>query len=431
MPTPRRLSSLAFIALFALVALASFLRAQEPDVEQLLSRADEFYKNGNYSLAVGTYLEAAGMSKNPLNLSRAYFGLALCAFYQRDMAATTRWIRKVAEVDPNKQISVLFYPKPFVDMFNQVLKEARSKGRPSAAATPTAAEKAPVTAAAEEPKAKPKIEPKIEPKTAEPRVAEPPVSRPEPQPQKPAFPLGEERPGGHFEVSAHYASWSIDPIMSIFESSLTDKLAEELQNEVVKELGASYAGLVKAAFTPNLALDSKGSNYGLEVRFYARGWAGTFSFGLGLEQTHIRLALSGSVKQEFTNGGVAEATAEAFVETSPFSPQVSFRWEMGRPEARVKPYFVFGLGIAPFEGTFTYSYAGTYVLGTLTDAIEDSKTKTFKDVSEDIDFQIPDYIAILQLHFGLKVELFKGLFVLGEAGVWDGLILRGGMGYRF
>jgi hypothetical protein len=32
---------------------------------------------------------------------------------------------------------------------------------------------------------------------------------------------------------------------------------------------------------------------------------------------------------------------------------------------------------------------------------------------------------------GLKLDIVKGVSLLGEAGIWDGLLLRGGLAYRF
>ena len=59
-----------------------------------------------------------------MNLSKAYFGLALCHFYLRDTSASTKYLKKVMEVDPQKEISSMFYPATFVQLFNQARQEA-------------------------------------------------------------------------------------------------------------------------------------------------------------------------------------------------------------------------------------------------------------------------------------------------------------------
>lgn len=401
-----------------LCAAASSAFGQEPEVERLLARADELYRDGRYSLAAGSYLEAAGMSRRPINLSRAYFGSAICFFYQRDAPAAEKYVRKVAEVDPNKTISELFYPRAFIELFDKVMKESRA-----AADTPAEAM----------PKSRPKADPAAVSKVREPAEAPLPKDRAGPAAAQVRLDSSfvDRKPGGHLEIQVHYSKWTVDPVIALLESSLTKRLAEEVRDEVVKKLGSSYAGLVKAAFDPRFALDSDGSNYGLELRYYARGRAGTFSFGLGLERSRIRLALTGTLAQDFADGSKAEVEAEAFIETNPISPHVSFRWDIGPAEAVIKPYLSLGLGIAPLDGTFAYSYAGTYAVGTAAEKVEDAKTKTFAELAEDIDFDLPGYLPILHLGLGLRLELFGGLIVLGEAGLWDGLYLRGGLGFRF
>jgi len=405
------LAVVLFLGLVTTV-LVPAVRAQESDVIRILARGDAFFEKNEYKSAVTAYFEAAALSTMPANLSRAYFGLSLCYFYERDMAESVKWMRKIALVDPNKEISVESYPKPFVDLFNQVLREAREKGTPAVTDVQTQTPLAPVLKPAP---------PKTEPR---PRSVEKPAFEAEPTP-------GTWQWGGHFELTAHFSNWSVNLFKGIFESTLEAELGEAIQSEINKRIAKTYPGLIKGAFTPSLTFDSEGSNYGLEFRYYARGWAGTFSLGVSLEQTNIKLSLVGTAKQEFTNGGLADAQASAVIETKPFSTNFSFRWEIGAADAAIKPFFTFGVGLAPLKGTFSYAYNGTYSIGGQSESIEDAQTKSFEELSEDIDFVIPKLIVILQIHVGVKIEIFRGLCLLGEAGIWDGLLLRGGLGFRF
>jgi len=397
-------------ALTLAVVFVPFVSAQETDVLKALSRGDALFEKNDYKEAIVAYFEAAALSTKPENLSRAYLGLALCNFYQRDMAESVKWMRKIALGDPNRQISEDTYPKPFVDLFNQVMSEARAKGTP-AAASKKKAETPPVKVKEEKP--------------TDVRTSETPKLRVVEAPEK-GWPLG-----GRLELSVHYSSWTVDPVTALFEDGLNEELGGAIQDEINEDLIKRYPGLVTGPFTSDMSFDSEGSNYGIELRYYVRGRAGTFSLGVSLEQTHIKFTLAGTARQEFTNGGLAVAEAEAAVETKPFSTNVSFRWEIGSPTARVKPYFTFGLGFAPLKGTFSFGYFATYTIGTASETFEDAQSKTFPELSEDLDFQIPDFLLIVQLHFGLKIEIFKGLFIQGEAGIWNGLLLRGGLGYRF
>ncbi len=414
------LGALALAAVFAPV-----VSAQETDVEKALGRGDVAFEKSDYKEAIVAYFEAAALSTVPANLSRAYFGLALCYFYQRDMAESVKWMRKITLVDPYKQISAESYPKPFVDLFNQVMAEARAKGTPVAAPGEKAVSQ-PVKVEADKDPEKPvrKDEGTIRGETSGRSADAPKLRIVDPPPQGGGL-------GGRFELSVHYSSWTLDPVTALFEDKLNEELGGAIQDEINDELNSRYPGLIAGAFASDMNFDSEGANFGIELRYYVRGRLGTFSLGLSLEKTNIKFTLDGTARQEFANGGLAVADARASVETKPFSTNISFRWEMGSPTARVKPYFTFGFGLAPLEGTFDFDYAAVYSLGPLSDSFQDARSKTFAELSEDLDFEIPDFIFIVQLHFGLKVEIAGGLFIQGEAGFWDGLLLRGGLGYRF
>lgn len=428
--TPSRLAATALLAL-GLSGLGLVAYAQEDDAAALLRQADGYYGKGDYRLAIGTYLEAAALSRTRLSQSAAYFGLAVCYFYERDMANSVKWMRQTAQVDPNKEISESFYPKAFVDLYRSVREEVRAKGLP--------AEELAAAAEPERPAAKAVVPPPGggENIREEPVRTDAPVEAPQPKPKRASrrdlepspLSLADLFKGGHWEVNAHAGSWTIDPVLGLFKGRLLDELSEELQIQMVKKLGQTYSGLVKAVYTPTLELDSSGGNYGLEIRYYNRGWAGTFSFGISIEKTRIRLAMDGSAEQTFTSGAKASAEANAALETSPLSTNFGFRWELGR--GRLKPFVSLGFGFASFSGTATYAYSGTYQLGSIQDAFSDEDTQTFEELSESIDFAIPKNILLFQLGLGLKLDILKSLSLLGEAGIWDGLMLRGGLAYRF
>jgi outer membrane biosynthesis protein TonB len=441
-----------FCVVLALGAAAPLFSNQEIEAEKNLRLGDASFEKNDYPAAIESYFKAAALSTKPENLSRAYFGLSLCHFYQRDMAESVRWMRKGALVDPNKQITVDTYPKPFVDLFTQVLAEARAKGIP--VVSPVRVETPPAKADTQTPPKKEEpvktieiVPEKIEPAKEEvpPKKEEQAAAIEEPKqeaPKKtvpaisvvPEMPAGQDfwtRIAGRFELSVHFSSWTVTPVTSLFEGSMKDEFGEALQAAINKELNRRNPSLVKGPFTSDLSFDSEGSNYGFELRYYSRGWAGTFSLGVGFEKTNIKFSTTGTAKQEYVPAGVAEATASAEVQTKPFATHFSFRWEIGSPTSRVKPFITFGLGLAPLRGTFTYSYLGTYSHGGSQETIQDAQTKDFVALSEDIDFEIPKLFVIIQLDFGLKIEIFKGLFVLGQAGIWDGFHLRGGLGYRF
>ncbi|MGB8951176.1 MAG: tetratricopeptide repeat protein [Candidatus Aminicenantales bacterium] len=424
---------LSAVLVFGGSAFSAQTSQSEEQVEKLLTQAEAYYQRGDYKLAIGCYIEASALAEGRLNLSRAYFGLALSYFYLRDMANSTKWIRRVCEVDPKKEISELFYPRAFVQLYNQVCREVRTKSvstgeEASREEPPPEQIKTVEELKTEELKAKEEASRKTEEKeTVPPKKTAPTVPPPSLAELKS---LGEEKRGGHWEVGVHYSLWSVNLIKGLFESALKDELGEELQNELVKKIGTTHAGLLKSAYAPTLSFDSEGSNYGLEIRFYSRGRAGTFSLGFSLEKTIMRFSVSGKVQQSFTNGSAAAVDAEAYVETRPFSTHFSFRWDISS-SSKVCPYFVIGLGFAPLKGEFYYTYSGNYQWGGVQEEIKDSQTKTFTELSEDIDFKIPENILFLQINFGMKINIYEDLYLAGEAGIWNGFLLRAGLAYRF
>ncbi len=405
-------------------------QTQEEDAAVLLRQADDYYKKGDYKLAIGTYLEAAAMARTRLNLSAAYFGLSICYFYERDMASSVKWMRQTAQVDPEKPISDSFYPKSLRRSLQLGPRGSQGQG-PAGRGDGAGRARGPQAGRgrAGQERSRPD-RPRPPPVSAPERAREKPAAEPSSEPAEEAgFSLAALFASGHWEINVHASSWTVDPVMSLLEGRLLDELSEELQNQLVKNLGSSYAGLVKAAFTPSLELDSQGGNYGLELRYFARGWAGNFSFGASIEKTRMKLMMTGSATQTFTNGASAEVEATASLETSPFSTNFGFRWEIGR--GRLRPFVTLGFGFAKLDGTVAYAYTGSYQYGSNSDAIGEEETKTFAELSEDIDFAIPKNIIILQLGLGLKLDVIKGFSLLGEAGIWDGLLLRGGLAYRF
>lgn len=404
------------------------IQSEEKEAEKLLVQADSYYQKGEYKLAIGCYVEATALAQSKINLSRSYFGLALSYFFLRDTVNSTKWMRKVCEVDPKKEISELFYPRSFVQLFNQVQREAREK-QTAAKGEEVEPPSQPVSQkikeepkATEEPKSKTEAD-----KETRPKAQAPAKSGPSPEQIKL---VRKEEKGGNFEVGVHYSFWSMNPLMGLFEKELNDRLSSALQTEIVKKLGTTHAGLVKSNFAPSLSIDSDGSNYGLEVRFFSRGRAGTFSLGLSFEKTHMKFSVTGQVKQEFTNGGYASVNAQAQVEARPFSTNISFRWDLFSA-SRISPYFVLGCGFAPLKGEFSYSYSGNYEWQGYQEKLEDAQTKNFDQLSEDIDFDIPKNIIVIQINLGIKALITKDIYLLAEAGIWDGFLLRAGMAYRF
>lgn len=235
---------------------------------------------------------------------------------------------------------------------------------------------------------------------------------------------------GRFEAGAHFSAWSIDPILSVFAGDVTDGLAREIRSEVLGQISTGWRPVVSTGYANGLGLDSSGSNAGFGVRYYPGGERGSFSVGFSFERTRILIALEGPVDIQFADGSQAEVRGYGAVETSPSSMQVDFRWEFG-PGWRLSPYFTLGLGLAAFSGTVEYSYEGRYVWGGPEETVTGSDMRTFHDLGGENDVHVPDRIPMLHLGLGLRARVVQGFGLTAEAGLWNGLMLRGGFFYRF
>ena len=190
------------------------------------------------------------------------------------------------------------------------------------------------------------------------------------------------------------------------------------------------AGLVKLNYAQALGFDSNGTNTGLEFRYYSRGRAGTFSLGLAFEKTYIKLLLNGTAKQDYLSGASAEVDVNANVTLSPFTTQRQFplgvRGEQAS-HARSSPSASASL---PCRGRSAMPTTGLTRPAPFSSRSPGARWRPSTIWRRRRISRSPNIFVLFQLDFGLKAELAKGLYLSGEAGIWNGFILRGGISYR-
>lgn len=401
---------------------------------EAVEQADRLFQGGNFRNAAERYFFASQATKERLEQARAYIGLAMSYLYLKDEAAAEKWVRKVLEVAPRVKVDVPDYPISFVQFYGRVRSEVFRESPPPSAKEEEIIESAPSEPAAAS-VAKSDSPPVEAPTSAQPPAEKPaaPQAKPIPpdsgRPQAPTLPKV-FRPGGRFQVMFHASNWTIDPVLNIVEGLVKDKIGEEILSQVDSELRTKYFTLIASGSEQALDFDSSGSNFGLEIRYFSRGWGGTFSLGLAFDRTTIQLALSGRVMQSYTNGTSVEAEANGALTTDLSSTVLSFRWDIS-PASRLTPFFILGLGVTPFQGRVSYEYSGTYDAVIFQDTISGGEEKTLAELAEEQEFDMIDVFVVLQLAVGLDIEVYKGLTGVVEAGLWDGFYLRGGLGYRF
>lgn len=250
---------------------------------------------------------------------------------------------------------------------------------------------------------------------------------------------------GHFEFGFHYSGWSINLLRSFIEDGLSSALESDLKDEFLSDIQADYPSLEESAYSQDVAFDSSGHNFGFEARWYPGGTNGSFSLGLSVEKTTMKIAVpeisaSLSLRDNITaeEGHFSAAASGEFL-INPLSFLLSFRWDIF-PSSVVHPYITFGLGAATGaaleKAELSYAFSGDLILpGEPPDHYEDSFTKTLKEVKEELeeegeDFFLPGFIPFIQLNLGLKAKLLPSVHLLVDAGIWNGFAIRGGLAIR-
>ena len=222
---------------------------------------------------------------------------------------------------------------------------------------------------------------------------------------------------GNWEVGIHYSYWTIDMIAPIVEDSLTPDL--------------EYYDLAKGS----LEFDSDGNNYGLELRYFPAGKKGSFSIGFSYEKNNFRADLAGNYNDFDDNGNTIAASASGSIEMLPHSFNFNIRWELW-PKSRIQPYFGFGFGVGAQTGTFSYHTKAVTTIEGVDITEEEFETYTFDELlieyEEEEGEAFPVSIfPIIHIQFGVRGEIVDNIYLLAEVAVYDGLIFRGGIAYRF
>jgi hypothetical protein len=235
---------------------------------------------------------------------------------------------------------------------------------------------------------------------------------------------------GKLEIEVHYGYWTLNVFKGLFEEDLTKDLSDEIAEEIGIKIVESGYDVNRTANDHDLLFDSSGSVYGLELRFYPGGRYSSFSLGVSIEKTRMKAVVEGPVTVQFDDGSFAEMDAVGTVDLDPLFTNLSFRWDI-KPAWVVTPYFVLGLGFAALSGEVSYNYNGTYYWAGGSENYEDEDTRPIKEAEEDSDVNLPNILPLLQINLGIRGEIIPHLHVRAEAGIWDGLILRAGIAYKF
>jgi hypothetical protein len=253
------------------------------------------------------------------------------------------------------------------------------------------------------------------------------------------------RPQGRWEFGFHYSRWSIDLLRGVIEGEISEALETELRDEILAEIQGDYPRLEDIDYSQSVDFDSSGDNFGFEARWYPGGLGGSFSLGLSVEKTSMKVSLPaitaamGLRDQLTSQTGDFQAAAGGEFLLKPLSFHLSFRWDIV-PSSVVHPYITIGFGAATGtaleEALVTYEYAGELsVPGYPSKEYSDSVSKSLSQLKDELeeegeDFLLPGFVPFFQLNLGLKAMITPNVHLLVDAGVWNGFLLRGGIAFR-
>jgi len=253
------------------------------------------------------------------------------------------------------------------------------------------------------------------------------------------------RPQGRWEFGFHYSRWSINLLRGMIEDGISEAMETELRDEILAEIQSDYPTLVDTAYSQSVDFDSAGDNFGFEARWYPGGQNGSFSLGLSVEKTTMKVSLPSisaamSLRDQLTSQSAGfQASAGGEFLLKPLSFHLSLRWDIV-PSSIVHPYVTLGFGAATGtaleDAEVTYYYDGDLAVpGQAPRHYGDTFRKSLSQLRDELeeegeDFFLPGFIPFFQLSLGLKAVLSPNVHLLIDAGVWNGFLLRGGIAFR-
>ncbi len=252
---------------------------------------------------------------------------------------------------------------------------------------------------------------------------------------------------GKWEFGFHYSRWGLNLVKSLIEDKLGDTVASNLEDRFLEDIQADYPSIRKTGYRQDITFDSSGDNYGAEVRYFPAGWYGSFSIGLAVEKSTMKVGFPSAASTMDLEDANTHATgtftgnANGEFLIKPLSFHLSVRWEIV-PTAGIHPYITIGVGASTAKAidTSKYVYAYTGTLATPqghTRSYSGGETKTLDELRAEQEakgesWPLPvNFLPFLQLNIGLRGRLSENLYALVDAGIWDGFLVRGGLAFRF
>jgi hypothetical protein len=244
---------------------------------------------------------------------------------------------------------------------------------------------------------------------------------------------------GHFELTGHYGRWNLTLLGNILEGVIEDAAEDEIRSALLEAMQDDHPGIQDQGYRQTFDFRSSGDNYGFGVRWYPGGHDGSFSLGLSVEKSTFKIQPTASFEMDLYDGAIDQnasfagtGSVDALIKTLSF--HLTFRWDI-LPRSVVHPYLTIGGGISTAkaldDSVLEYEYSGQLTAaGFYQEDYGDSDTKTLREIKDESETDLPNFIPIVELALGLKAKISRSIHLMGEAGIFNGFLIRGGLAIR-
>lgn len=239
-----------------------------------------------------------------------------------------------------------------------------------------------------------------------------------------------------FEVEIHGAGWSATPVVRIFDTQLDEIYSREIIYSLTHALKNSPISIDPSEidYSRDFNYSSTGNYYGLAVRYYPSGGSSKFVIGLSIDKTNVTVSGKTVFKQNIVRS--LKADGSGHVELKPVLANLHFQYYFS-PTKKFSPYMTLGLGAGilnksnPEINNFNFDLNASFeFLGTVI-PIPANFTYSLDEIEERSGKNIPGIMPLVQLSFGMKANINDRFNVNSEIGIYNGLHLKLGTGFKF
>lgn len=241
-----------------------------------------------------------------------------------------------------------------------------------------------------------------------------------------------------FEVEIHGAAWSVTPIARIFDEKLDEIFSDEILYSLNFALRSSPISIDPSEidYTRDFNYSSVGYYYGAAVRYYPKGGASRFVFGLSVDKTYVEVRGS----TDFTQNVIPslKANGTGMIRMQPIVANLHFQYHFTEIK-KITPYMTFGLGAGLLNKTnekvnsFQFDLNTSFRLFGVETSFPANFTYSFEEIEDRSGGRtnIPQVMPLVNLAFGAKAYVSNVANINLEVGIYNGLAAKLGAAMRF